>query len=446
MARSENLTIMFTDIVGFTAKTSNQTRAENAAMLKEHDRLLLPIVANFGGRRVKSIGDAMLVTFRSPTDAVRCGMGLQDAIADRNRNADGQDKLTIRVALALGDVRIEAGDVFGEPVNVAARIESMTPPEEVYFGQSVYLAMNRAEVTTEAVGEYPLKGIPEPVQIYRVVPLDASVSSPGDSAYFPFGGMHRSRSESSTLVARAASSASATAGRVLDKALAKPKLTASVLLAVLLAVPLLLWPHRGSVLDEARPHVERGEWAVVEALAEGEEPNSAEATLLRGHIACGRKSRQRCLNLYRGAFERDRSLSEDSIAVANIVQALGFEAALSRALLTDFPSNASRDALVARTQRAGYWGRRRAVETLSSLGESARVDPVEVSLADLKDGPSCEKRLQAVRALGETDDARAIPALREASSGKTIFDRNRCLREVAKKVLSKLEDRREVSP
>ncbi|MEO1173204.1 MAG: adenylate/guanylate cyclase domain-containing protein, partial [Myxococcota bacterium] len=222
MARSENLTIMFTDIVGFTAKTSNQTRAENAAMLKEHDRLLLPIVANFGGRRVKSIGDAMLVTFRSPTDAVRCGMGLQDAIADRNRNADGQDKLTIRVALALGDVRIEAGDVFGEPVNVAARIESMTPPEEVYFGQSVYLAMNRAEVTTEAVGEYPLKGIPEPVQIYRVVPLDASVSSPGDSAYFPFGGMHRSRSESSTLVARAASSASATAGRVLDKALAKP--------------------------------------------------------------------------------------------------------------------------------------------------------------------------------------------------------------------------------
>ena len=68
--RTENLAIVFTDIVGYTARTSRQTREENARLLAEHDRLLLPIVRAFGGRRVKSIGDALLLTFRSPTDSV----------------------------------------------------------------------------------------------------------------------------------------------------------------------------------------------------------------------------------------------------------------------------------------------------------------------------------------------------------------------------------------
>ncbi len=74
--RTENLAIVFTDIVGYTARTSRQTREENARLLAEHDRLLLPIVRAFGGRRIKSIGDALLLTFRSPTDSVLCGMAM----------------------------------------------------------------------------------------------------------------------------------------------------------------------------------------------------------------------------------------------------------------------------------------------------------------------------------------------------------------------------------
>ncbi|MEM6532717.1 MAG: adenylate/guanylate cyclase domain-containing protein [Myxococcota bacterium] len=461
MARSENLTIMFTDIVGFTAKTSKQSRAENAAMLKEHDRLLLPIVANFGGRRVKSIGDAMLVTFRSPTDAVRCGMALQDAVVERNRGVEPDDELHIRVALALGDVRIEAGDVFGEPVNIAARIESMTPPDEVYMGQSVYLAMNRAEVTSESLGEFDLKGIPEAVQIYRVLPHDEKLTPAGDSAYFPFGGMHRSRSESSSLVARTVSSAIATSGQVGDSmrarglamsdramaAIRHRRYAATAVVVAVASVGLVLGVRAvraPSALSKASPFVEAAEWSVVESMAaalQREEPDSAEAALLLGHVECGRKRRKPCLERYRTAFGRDSRLSADATATRNIVQCLGWEGDLASALLRDFPSLAARNALVERTRAKGYWGRRRAVSLLEEISEESEVDHVAVAIADLEEGPDCPKRLAAVKALASLRDVRAIPALRKAASGTTIFDPNRCLRAVAKQTVGALESR-----
>ncbi|HUS25159.1 MAG TPA: adenylate/guanylate cyclase domain-containing protein, partial [Candidatus Binatia bacterium] len=85
MARSENLTILFTDIVGYTGLTSSLTRQALRALLAEHDRLLLTIARAFGGQLVKSIGDALLMTFHSPTDAVRCGMAMQNALARARR-------------------------------------------------------------------------------------------------------------------------------------------------------------------------------------------------------------------------------------------------------------------------------------------------------------------------------------------------------------------------
>src|ERR1043166_9135425 len=81
---SENLTVMFTYIVGYSELTSRQSRDQNRAMLRDHNRLLLPLVVRFGGRRVKSIGDSLMLGFSSPTDAVRCGMAMHDALAEYN--------------------------------------------------------------------------------------------------------------------------------------------------------------------------------------------------------------------------------------------------------------------------------------------------------------------------------------------------------------------------
>src|SRR5215471_11857343 len=91
--RTENLAVVFTDIVGYTARTGRQSREENARMLAEHDRLLLPLVRALGGRRVKSIGDALLLTFRSPTDSVLCGMALQDCLARHNASLTESERL-----------------------------------------------------------------------------------------------------------------------------------------------------------------------------------------------------------------------------------------------------------------------------------------------------------------------------------------------------------------
>src|SRR5262249_62311668 len=119
--RTENLAIVFTDIVGYTARTSRQTREENARLLAEHDGLLLPIVRAFGGRRIKSIGDALLLTFRSPPDSVLCGMAMQDRLARHAAESPGAERLVIRLAINLGEVRLQRGDRFGAPRAVAAR-------------------------------------------------------------------------------------------------------------------------------------------------------------------------------------------------------------------------------------------------------------------------------------------------------------------------------------
>lgn len=194
--RTENLAVMFTDIEGFTARTSQQTHEENALMLRRHDGLLMPVVRAFGGRHVKSIGDAWLVVFHSPTSSVLCGMAIQDRLWDYNRRVADDERIRVRVAVNLGEVRVArsvgASDVFGEPVNIAARVEGEAQAGEVLFTEAVYLSMNKAEVPAEEVGYRQLKGLPEPIRLYRAVPgpvalTPARAVSPDAVEQPPFG-------------------------------------------------------------------------------------------------------------------------------------------------------------------------------------------------------------------------------------------------------------------
>ncbi len=165
--RSQNLTVVFTDIQGFTARTAQQTREQTKRLLETHERLLLPVFAGYDGRVVKSIGDAFLVVFDSPTNALLCAMALQDRLAEHNRAAAPEDRLLVRVAANLGDVTVVKGDVFGDPVNLAARVEGVTEAGEICFTEAVYLAMNRSEIPHEPAGIHELKGIEQPVRLWR---------------------------------------------------------------------------------------------------------------------------------------------------------------------------------------------------------------------------------------------------------------------------------------
>ncbi len=196
--KTENLVIVFTDIVGFTEATALMSREQSQRILDKHNQLLLPIVRRFRGRHIKSIGDALLLAFTSPTDGMRCAMAMQDVLHEYNTSVSKDEEIHIRIAASLGEVRVTKTDIFGEPVNVTSRIEGITPSDEIYFSEAVYLAMNKAEVPAIEVGIKELKGISKPIRIFaiprfvqtRLVP-DSEVAIPTESQLgYPFGGMH----------------------------------------------------------------------------------------------------------------------------------------------------------------------------------------------------------------------------------------------------------------
>ncbi len=178
--RPKNLAVMLTDLKGFTERTSHQTREENARMLEEHDRLLVPLVRHFGGKLVQKRGDALLVTFQSPTECVRCGMAIQDRLWRHNAATPPERQLHVRVAIHVGDVLVKSDGLVGEPVQLVSAVEGVADAGEVVFTEAVHLAMARAEVAAEPCGDIEMPGRAERLKLYRCA---KRAEGP------PFGGM-----------------------------------------------------------------------------------------------------------------------------------------------------------------------------------------------------------------------------------------------------------------
>lgn len=165
--RTESLTVLLTDIKGYTARTASQSREESASWLGTHEAILEPVVTVFGGTRRKDIGDAWLVTFTSPTDAVRCAMAIQDRLWAYNRHAEPADRIDVRAVLTLGEVQLRKGELIGEAVTAALALDGIADASEVVLTESVYLSMNRTEAPTEEMGRSNVEGLPESVLLYR---------------------------------------------------------------------------------------------------------------------------------------------------------------------------------------------------------------------------------------------------------------------------------------
>lgn len=170
----KTLTVMFTDISGFTKHTETISREALMQRIEAHNALLMPIVAHFEGRVVKSIGDALLVVFESPTNAVLCGMLMQHRLARWNAEKAAAEQIHVKVSLNAGEVTVTEDDVFGDAVNVAAKIEKATSPDEIYFTEAVFLAMNKAEVPNAFVKTFRPKGAEsQEIKLYRVLQDEA---------------------------------------------------------------------------------------------------------------------------------------------------------------------------------------------------------------------------------------------------------------------------------
>lgn len=172
--KSQNLSIMMTDIQGYTNASSSSSREEIIGLIRRHNQLMIPVITFYGGTIVKSIGDAFLCTFASATDAVVCSIIIQLLLKEYNKKQkDELKKMVLRVVINTGDVSIEKNDIYGDAVNITARMEGLEcfPGGSIGISESTYLLMNRNEIVTEKVGPQKLKGIPDPVNVYKI-PLE----------------------------------------------------------------------------------------------------------------------------------------------------------------------------------------------------------------------------------------------------------------------------------
>ncbi|MFP2902383.1 adenylate/guanylate cyclase domain-containing protein, partial [Corallococcus sp. 4LFB] len=168
VTKAQNVTVMLTDIQGFTDRMSRQTHEENARMLDTHDRLLMPLVREHDGKLVQKRGDALLAVFRAPSSSIRCGMAMQEALWRFNQTVPLEHQLHIRVCLHAGEVLVTNDAVLGEPMEVVKAVEHVAAADEVTFTEAVNMVRNRAEAPAEPCGTIPLPGRNEKVQLYRV--------------------------------------------------------------------------------------------------------------------------------------------------------------------------------------------------------------------------------------------------------------------------------------
>ena len=148
--------------------------------LKGHLRELVdPKIEEHRGRVVKNSGDGFLAEFASVVDAVRCAVEVQRGMADRNEGTPSEQRIEFRIGINLGDVIVEEHDIFGDGVNVAARLEGLAEPGGVFISNTVHdHVRDRLPFAFEDLGEQQVKNIARPVRVYRVRPGSPLPSPP----------------------------------------------------------------------------------------------------------------------------------------------------------------------------------------------------------------------------------------------------------------------------
>src|SRR5215467_4000843 len=161
--------IMFTDMVGYTA-LGQKNESLSLALVDEQRKLIRPILIRHNGREVKTIGDAFLVEFPSALDAVRGAYDIQRATREFNFSLQEERRIHLRIGVHLGDVVDFDGDISGDAVNVASRIEALAEDGGVCVTRQVYdHVQNKFEVPLESLGVKPLKNVNAAMEVYKMV-------------------------------------------------------------------------------------------------------------------------------------------------------------------------------------------------------------------------------------------------------------------------------------
>ena len=154
-------TVMFTDIVGSTERSSALGDRRWQALLVDHDQIVRGLLARYRGHEIKTLGDGFLATFDGPARAVRCALAIAQAVRDLD--------IDVRIGLHTGEVDLDGGDVRGLAVHIGSRVGALAGPSEVLVSATVKDLVAGSGLVFEEAGEHELKGVPDRWRLYRVV-------------------------------------------------------------------------------------------------------------------------------------------------------------------------------------------------------------------------------------------------------------------------------------
>ncbi|MCC6777197.1 MAG: adenylate/guanylate cyclase domain-containing protein [Hyphomicrobiales bacterium] len=168
--------ILAADIAGYSTLMSAD-EVGTLSSLRAHQAVVLPMVAGYDGRIVDTAGDGILAEFPSVLNAVRCAVAIQDVMRERNASADPGGRMQYRMGVNQGDVLCDADRLYGDGVNIAARLESICEPGGIYVSGKVYDEIRtRCGLHFEDLGEQALRNIPAPLRVHRIVAPGAATT------------------------------------------------------------------------------------------------------------------------------------------------------------------------------------------------------------------------------------------------------------------------------
>ena len=161
--------ILAADVAGYSRLMGSDEEGTLAALKACRHELIDPKIAEYRGRTVKTTGDGALVEFPSAVDAIRCAIEIQRAMAARNAAIPEDRRVEFRIGINVGDIIIDGGDIYGDGVNIAARVESLSSPGEICLSDNAYQQIKgKLAFDVSDLGEQHLKNIAQPVRVYGV--------------------------------------------------------------------------------------------------------------------------------------------------------------------------------------------------------------------------------------------------------------------------------------
>ncbi len=171
MARDQRrlAAIVSADVVGYSLLMGRDESATLAGLKAHRQQLIDPKIAEYGGRIVKTTGDGLLLEFPSVVDAVRCSVDVQRGMAERNAGVPPEQRIEFRIGINVGDIIIDGEDIFGDGVNVAARLQTLAEPGGICVSKVVRdQVLDKLSFAFEDLGAQEVKNIVRPVEVYRV--------------------------------------------------------------------------------------------------------------------------------------------------------------------------------------------------------------------------------------------------------------------------------------